>query len=157
LLYYLLSWESRRAEYLADYLASTVAGTKATRSMLGKLYFGTGLRNARKSPLRQYVKFDYAAFYEEVRNTPLEDLERINEPDSDEIAQFDLAHPPIGYRMQFLSSKVITQAKLQLSDEQNHQITDEMNAALNKNRRVRFDDDEFWQNLPKKTGTGKPK
>src|SRR5260221_6279844 len=157
LLQYLLSWESRRAEYLADYLASTIAGTLATRSLLGKLYFGKTLHNIRSSPLRSYVKFDSSAFYEQVKNTPLEELERINEPDSEEIARLDLSHPPLGYRMQFLSAKFIAQPKLQISEELSNKMSDEMNTALQKKQRVRFYEDEFWQNLPKKAGTGKPK
>ena len=157
LLYYLLSWEARRAEYLADYLASSVAGTQATRSMLGKLYFGKTLYKIRNSALRPYVKFDYDAFYEQVKHTPLEELERINEPDQEEISRFDLSHPPIGYRMQFLSAKAITQPRLLFSEELNSKIADEMKAAFQKNQRVHFYDDEFWNNLPKKTGMGKSK
>ncbi len=92
-----------------------------------------------------------------MKNTPLEELERINEPDSEEIARLDLSHPPLGYRMQFLSAKFIAQPKLQISEELSNKMSDEMNTALQKKQRVRFYEDEFWQNLPKKAGTGKPK
>lgn len=133
---YLLWHDARRAEYLADYLGSTVSGTQAMRTMLGKLYYGsrlTFLLNRGLHGTKQMAQRDYEAFIGQVTRVPLDQLEHINQPDPGAQLLLELDHPPIGYRLEFLQANPVHQAKYSLSAQDERQIRDELN-AVSQNR-----------------------
>jgi Zn-dependent protease with chaperone function len=130
---FLLWHESRRAEYLADYVGSTVSGTQATRSLLGKVYCGTRLAfmlNSGPYGTKQTAQSTYERFLTQVTEVSLNKLERISQPDPGTQARLDLDHPPIGYRLEFLRANPVDQVKLTLTVEDERIIREELNAAV---------------------------
>ncbi len=146
----LLMWHtSRRAEYLADYRAATIAGTKATMYLIGKLYYGSSFEMLTKTT--QYnTTSERIRRFEQLRtriNTlDLNALEEINNPSEEEIARLDLSHPPLGYRMRLLKSHPITDPKIVVTPAQVAQIADEVNKADKQRKRLLsvYDADFTW-------------
>ena len=102
----LLYRDSQRAEYRADYLASTVGGTDAMLSLLEKLHF----ERAFTTTLQQVAlsKDKSRNLFEELRQriaaTPARELERIKRVQQMEASRLDTTHPPTSYRIQFLQA-----------------------------------------------------
>jgi heat shock protein HtpX len=122
-----LLWRaSQRAEYLADYLSTTVSSTRAAVMMLDKLHFGSTfpftvnvlLGEARGSFLADYRRRTAA--------TPARELERMKRIGRLASARLDATHPPTAYRMEFLAARPIVEAKVTLAAAESDQIDREL-------------------------------
>ncbi|MEP7284869.1 MAG: M48 family metalloprotease [Chloroflexota bacterium] len=151
-----LRWNtSRRAEYLADYLASTVGGTQATRRMLGKLYYQKAFNFLSKtsqynSPAEQQQRVEQLRSH--INTTSLEGLEQINVPSDEEISRLDLTHPPIGYRMKLLKTHPALEPKLVLTPEQAEKIAAEIGTVLAREKRLLSVYDTEFEFKPSRSG-----
>lgn len=113
---HLLWRDSQRAEYLADYLAASAAGTEAMQSLLEKLC----LRRTWDLTVHQvYVRMGnqdlFDAFREQVATVPQRELERIRRIELMQPSRLDINHPPNAYRLEFLRSRPVVQPRVTMS------------------------------------------
>lgn len=120
--------DSQRAEYLADDLAASVAGTEAMVSSLKKLYFAQNyhaiLRAAAQSSNTMHF---FQAFRQHIQTVPASELQRIERAGVLEDSRVDVTHPPTLYRIERLSIHPKT-PRLQLTQDQVEAIEQELKA-----------------------------
>lgn len=107
LLVHLVWRESQRAEYLADALARRVAGTRATASMLRKLYLEQVLYGVlqRKAAHERNAAGLLREFSERAKTIRPETI-----PVDDSTFRLDATHPPTAFRVDFVESRVASPA-----------------------------------------------
>lgn len=117
-----LTWRNKQeAEYLADYLATTVSGTKPmvealTRLSCGDYLHAILLRNA--IGYNQLGRPILEKFVERVESRPPVELERIRRACLLETARLDATHPPTAYRIAFLEKHEISEAGCNLTKQE---------------------------------------
>jgi Zn-dependent protease with chaperone function len=130
LLVHLLFRDGQRAEYLADYLAATVAGSETTARMLEKLLlqntFELAVMHARADrsiakPLDELVRL--------ARAVPERELERRKRVDALTDRRLDLTHPPLLYRTEFVRARECPNTPALLSDEEAARLHGEIERA----------------------------
>jgi heat shock protein HtpX len=118
-----LFWhESQRAEYLADYLATTVSGTNAKIAALNKAQRG----GERIWPLVQKIALGSATFnlFDQLRESARTEIEFF---DADaERARIDSTHPPTKFRTEFLRAHYVGGAKVIISPTEWAQVDREL-------------------------------
>lgn len=119
LLVYLLLRNSLRAEFYADRLAASVAGTAATLRMLEKLYFFGAYQTVvhQVGAVRRSNRDFFAELNQRIQDTPPRELERIRRIQRLESSRLDATHPPTPLRIEMLESHRIEQAAVQISPE----------------------------------------
>lgn len=135
---YLLFFDSQKAEYLADYLATKVCGTDAMISLLNKNQLGFSrfefilerysLKHG-KFNLFKILKKDFASI-------PKKERERIKRIGELEELSLDETHPPTTYRISFLNNHSETGKKISFSDEKHKLLETELS---NLNERIQTD------------------
>jgi heat shock protein HtpX len=126
-----LVWrDSQRAEYQADLLAASVAGTPAALSLLDKLHFD---QIVPETVQRIFLSQRDQNVFDELRaraaSLPLRELERIRRVERLEGSRLDVTHPPTTHRIALLRARPTPDARVHLHDEQSVQIDREL-AAL---------------------------
>ncbi|MBI4316922.1 MAG: M48 family metalloprotease [Chloroflexi bacterium] len=116
-----LSWlVSQRAEYLADYLAASVAGTEAVLALLDKLHFVGAFEC---TVLRASLNWDrqkqdvFEELRKEIGQMPERELERLRRVKQMESSRLDVTHPPTTYRLRLLAAHPMPHPKLTLPPE----------------------------------------
>lgn len=103
---YLLFRDGQRAEYRADYLATTVSGTAAMLGLLDKLHFTRTFNLlVQKITLYQKDKDFFVELRKRITEVPPRELERIKRLSEVEMSRLDVTHPPTLYRINFLSAQ----------------------------------------------------
>lgn len=111
--------ESRRAEYLADWLAAEVSGTDSMVAILTKLNFS--------DEFPQFVKRMMAMrrndhllekFRDYIANASPEKHESLSAERHAREALHDLTHPPLEFRIEFLNSRFVAEPKVQMTGEE---------------------------------------
>jgi hypothetical protein len=120
LLFHLLWQESQRAEYFADYLAASMAGTSAKVGALRRLALAghlndTLLRNAYSSA--QSGRYMLGLFRKRIETLPPREWERMRREIEAEGARLDATHPPTAFRIAFLEAHAVTEPRLAASPE----------------------------------------
>jgi Zn-dependent protease with chaperone function len=125
-----LLWrDSQRAEYLADTMASSVSGTAAMMSMLGKLHLGNTFHMT-----LHWVCLNNKGqnLFDELRARALEvpqrELERIKRVERLHESRLDTTHPPTAYRIELIQSRPVTEPKVSLSKEEIERMERELSA-----------------------------
>ena len=116
---YLLFFESQKAEYLADYLATKVCGTEALISLLNKNHLGFVRFEyiLERFSLRQ-GKFDlFKILKQDFQSIPALEKERIKRIGELEELRLDDTHPPTLYRTKFLANHFKEGKNISLSEE----------------------------------------
>ena len=105
LLVHLLWQEKQRAEYFADYLATTVGGTPATLDALTR----TGLYEHLDAVLLRHAvstsqsgAYILGLFRKRIETLPAREWERFRRASEAEGARLDASHPPTAFRKAFL-------------------------------------------------------
>ena len=105
LLVHLLWQEKQRAEYFADYLATTVGGTPATLDALTR----TGLHEHLDAVLLRHAvstsqsgAYILGLFRKRIETLPAREWERFRRASEAEGARLDASHPPTAFRKAFL-------------------------------------------------------
>ena len=139
LLFYILSLlfaqTSRRQEYLADYHASSVAGSAAMVGLLSRLNMDGVFQNILTRAQAQSPSGDYPlllVFRESARSTLANNFERITNDSARQATRLDLSHPPLLYRFQLLTERPALEAKLVLTTEQSQQMDKELAEIFTK-------------------------
>jgi hypothetical protein len=106
LMSHLLWRDTQRAEYLADHLAASVAGTDAMLSLLDKLHLGKAFTTTlHRVTLSREADLD---LFEELRRcveeAPQREIERIRRVQQHELSRLDVTHPPTMNRIELLRS-----------------------------------------------------
>jgi Zn-dependent protease with chaperone function len=126
-LVYLNFRDSQRAEYLADYLATTVSGTDAMLAALEKLYFQQSIDLViQRAVLRGNSENLFQEIREHIPGIPQREVERLRRVNLLNDARLDVTHPPTAYRIAFLNQRHVAQAKVKLSADHVKQISDEL-------------------------------
>lgn len=125
---YLLFFDSQKAEYLADYLATKVCGTEAMINMLKKCQLGV---SRFEFILQRYTlkhnKFDlFKILKKDFDSVPTQEIERIRRIGELEELSLDETHPPTMYRAKFLQKHFETGTKLSISEDQQHLLAKEI-------------------------------
>ncbi|MCH9663953.1 MAG: M48 family metallopeptidase [Gammaproteobacteria bacterium] len=106
-----LVWrQSQVAEFLADYLATTAAGTQAMTDGLQTISYDDHFSMfAHRSILstRQSGKEVFGKFVSYFKSLPDSELERLNRLANKENASLDATHPPTRQRMEFIAAHPI--------------------------------------------------
>ena len=125
-LIHLLWYESRRAEYLADFLAASIAGTNSAVSLLQKLSLNTAfLYVAREVSLSRNVSM--CNLFDEFRKRIIGTPSLAADSTSDEqTPRLNVSHPPTSYRVRFLETQPDMKATVCLSSEQSALIDAEL-------------------------------
>jgi Zn-dependent protease with chaperone function len=130
LLVFLVYSDSQRAEYLADYLSSTISGTDAMKAMLNKLHYTHAYNLALQ---RTALDSKNANFFTEIikqaSTTPYKEIERIKRMESMEGSRLDATHPPTSYRTKFLDSLGELSPTIFLDDANSLLIDKELNSV----------------------------
>jgi hypothetical protein len=131
LLLHLLWQDKQRSEYLADYLAATVAGTDATTNLLVKSRLGEHLeavllRHAYSSS--QSGSQMLALFRQRIEALPEREWERLRRASEAEGARLDATHPPTAYRKALLKSHPVSRPAVLASADQIDAIDAELRA-----------------------------
>jgi heat shock protein HtpX len=118
LLMHLVWRDMQRAEYLADYLAASVAGTEAMttaleKTSLAEIYHDTiaeiSLNGNKRNVFDEMrLRFENLASYE---------IEQVKRRDVDLLSRLDLTHPPTTFRIEFLNAHSAPEAKVDMSAE----------------------------------------
>ena len=125
----LLYIDSQRAEYLADHLASKVAGSEAVVLMMRK--FGLG-QNLKAVAERVYYGGDtdgrsvIDAFRNFAGAVPAREMERIKRVDEREEARIDASHPPTVLRARFIEGRARLDPAIVLNAAQSRAIDKEL-------------------------------
>lgn len=125
LLIHLLWRDSQRAEYLADYVGATAAGSDAMIRLLNELAIGATFWNTLQRTALAAAERTID-FFDELRNqvalVPARERERIRRVMELEQSRLDATHPPTLYRIEMLMAHPIASAKTSLSSEQSAAI-----------------------------------
>ncbi len=123
----LLSWrESQRAEYLADHLAATVAGTPATIALFEKLHLTSTYERAVQGLAVNPDKDFVAEFQQRVAVVPDRERERMRRLARLEGARLDATHPPTPDRVGALRQHPPSIQLVTLSHSRSQQIDAEL-------------------------------
>ena len=117
-----LIWlESQRAEYLADHLASRVAGTEAMLSLLTKLHLGRVFRATIDQVVRMGQRDHQAlfqSFQQAVNSVPPRELLSIDRQEILDSFRLDSTHPPTSCRIALLHGCTVQRGKVVLAELQ---------------------------------------
>jgi heat shock protein HtpX len=106
-----LYWrDSQRAEYLADYLSTTVSGTDAMIASLSTTFRGGDLfwSVAQKAALNS----GRINLFDELRRQIASSSDATSASEDWKDARIDATHPPIGLRIEFLQARRVTGARV---------------------------------------------
>ena len=136
-LVHLLWRDKQRAEYLADYLASTVSGTTAMLRMLDKLHLAATCHFAmqRIALGNNRTISMFSALTDHVQHIPEQERERLRRVQLLEGSRLDTTHPPTPYRIRFLQTHSITTSQVELSKAENSAIDAELTRLHEKIQR----------------------
>jgi heat shock protein HtpX len=114
LLLHLLFQDRQRAEYFADYLAASLAGTQATISVLRRFALGEHLhdvllRNAYSTA--QSGSYILDLFRQRIESLSAREWERMRRASEAEGAHLDRTHPPTAFRIAFLEAHPFNEPK----------------------------------------------
>lgn len=122
----LVYYDSQRAEYLADYLASTVSGTKAMLSALEKLYIATSFDLlVQRLVLNKQTSNFFTEFRHYVEHLPESELERRRRLSMMEDTRLDNTHPPTANRVAFLAAHAVETPTFVISEVDAQKIEQE--------------------------------
>lgn len=127
LLLHLMWRESQRAEYLADYLGASVAGTESMVAMMEKLHLQATYDEIVRSVALNGGKQD---FFRAIKKSASAMKEYGIKPGLQEdnmlMSRLDVTHPPTNYRQQFLSARPAMAPKVILTPEEHEQMDKEL-------------------------------
>ncbi|MCP4937002.1 MAG: hypothetical protein GY927_23045 [bacterium] len=112
--------DHQKAEYYADYLATTLVGTKAMIKSLNKVSFGPQihrflLENVYSTEQSGRVIFEkQREFFNAI---PQRERDRVARANTKELSRLDNTHPPTSFRVRFLLAHQIDKPLYHLSDE----------------------------------------
>lgn len=137
-IYAILLWrDNQRSEYLADYLASEVAGNEAMSSLLHKFHYGESFWSLmRKIHKYGYSKDLLSEYKKKTMFIPERELHRIERLDTEFLNSVDATHPPTKYRIN-LMKEYRHKARLVINDFEKRLLEDELNkASTNINEKI---------------------
>ena len=122
---------SRRQEYLADWLASTVAGSSATLGMLNRLQMTSVLENIlRRAQMIVPTNPDEYQLLNMFRERALSisdaDIKRAAVEGTRHAKRLHMDHPPTAYRIRLLTDRPTLEPKIVVSTELSQQIENEL-------------------------------
>jgi heat shock protein HtpX len=125
---HLMFRDSQRAEYLADYLACTVAGTEAMLSLLDKLHLGQTFQiTVKRVALGSDKTVDlFEELRQRVERVPQRELERVSRVQQLASSRLDVTHPPTRNRIQLIRSHAIYQPKVTFPPEEFEKLEEEL-------------------------------
>jgi Zn-dependent protease with chaperone function len=124
---HLLWRDSQRAEYLADYLATTASSTEAMLVVLRKLYIGEDFApRVAALLLDQEEQNLFNLLRQYVSNMPPRELERIRRVEQQAEFRLDATHPPTAYRIAFLKAHPLSHPKILLMPATEEQLEREL-------------------------------
>jgi heat shock protein HtpX len=127
LLIHLIWRDSQRAEYLADYLAATVSGTKAHLTLLDKSHMHSMVDLlVQTTALKQEQPDLFAELQGKVAQIPARERERIRRVAQLQESRLDTTHPPTAYRMAFLQSHFLDEARFILDSDDHERLEQEL-------------------------------
>jgi Zn-dependent protease with chaperone function len=116
LLVNLLWRESQRAEYLADFLASSVSGTKGALGTLEKIQLSSAYRTTTHQIALGKPDADFFVdFAQRLTTFPELERERIKRLERLQSSRLDTTHPPTVFRIDFLNAHFVETGKVSLS------------------------------------------
>ncbi|WP_157231062.1 M48 family metallopeptidase [Kiloniella laminariae] len=125
-----LVWrQSQKAEFLADYLATTASGTEAMRDALKKFSYGEHLQTFANRTIfsaKQSQKQILTKFVSYFKALPKSETERLDRIANQKNARLDATHPPTRQRMAFITAHPIADASITVSKEEQHLIESEL-------------------------------
>jgi len=115
---HLLLREQQRAEYLADSLAASVAGSEATAGLLEKLLLGKAIgisvHHTAHGKLEPNALF--GAIAEHVANLPPRERERVRRVADLEHARLGVTHPPTAMRIRLIEERQALPPKIDIDE-----------------------------------------
>jgi heat shock protein HtpX len=127
LLIHLIWRDSQRAEYLADYLAATVSGPKAHLTLLDKSHMHSMVDLlVQTTALKQEQPDLFAELQGKVAQIPARERERIRRVAQLQESRLDTTHPPTAYRMAFLQSHFLDEARFILDSDDHERLEQEL-------------------------------
>jgi Zn-dependent protease with chaperone function len=137
--------DSQRAEYLADYLESTVSGTETSLSALDKLYYGDTYSYAlQRAALNNNAGTVFDQLSELMASTPEREIERIRRIGEREGSRIDASHPPTVYRRQFLEARRVPQPQIVLTSEEAAAVDSELRRCYAEANKRALDEYRRW-------------
>jgi len=132
LLAQLLWLDKQQAEYFADYLASTVAGTEAVVSTLRRAgcvehLDDVLLRNAYS--ISQSGARILGLFRERIASLPDREWQRLARASQREGARLDASHPPTVFRIEFLKAHVVAKPRMVATEDAMRTIDAELSTV----------------------------
>ncbi len=128
---WLVMRESQRAEYLADLLAATVAGSAAMRAALEKLYLHDVVDAAiRVHALTTPDDAIDARIADAARAVGTEEFARYRATSRDESWRADASHPPTAMRVDFLAAHDALTATVTMDDAERRALAEEISRLL---------------------------
>lgn len=112
---HLLWFEKQKAEYFADYLSATLAGTRAVLALLAKSNLGEHFDDVLQRGVYSTSQSAAAALSlvrERLASLPERERDRLQRAATLEGARLDSTHPPTAHRIQFLKAHEVTEARL---------------------------------------------
>ncbi len=127
LLHWLMFHESQRAEYLADHLSASVAGSDAVVSLLTKLYADPIVEIAvQRATINPASPGFLAELRSELARMPASELERMRRIARAAGSRLDSSHPPTPYRIDFMEARPMPRAGGFLTPERNAALEREL-------------------------------
>ncbi len=121
--------QSQRAEFLADFLATTASGTQAMKDDLQKISYAEHLpifANRSIIHTQQSSKQVLTKFVSYFKSLPESELERLNRLASRENARLDATHPPTRQRVAFIAAHPVAEAAITVSKKDQELIESEL-------------------------------
>jgi len=131
LLAQLLWFDSQQAEYFADYLGSTIAGTDAAVSSLQRLGCGEHLNNVllqNAYSTTQSGTHILDLFRNHLSSLPDREWQRLARFSQRERARLDASHPPTAYRIDFLTAHRIAKPGMIAAESEMKSVDEELKA-----------------------------
>lgn len=125
--------DSQRAEYYADYVAASVAGTDAAVSALKKLYYApTFYKTLERVGHYNYTKNLFDEYRGRTKYVPEREIERISLLSESASSRLDSTHPPTVYRIDFLKQIPLKPVEINLSPSELDMLEQEFLRAEGK-------------------------
>ncbi|RED53866.1 M48 family metallopeptidase [Aestuariispira insulae] len=128
----ILLWrDSQRAEFLADYLATSASGTQAMKTSLSKLALSDQFHHFASKNIvstRQSGREILKRSLSHLQNLPACELDRLSRLSQKEDARLDATHPPTCQRIGFIQSHFVDNPTIRIEDEERNAITAEFEA-----------------------------
>jgi heat shock protein HtpX len=142
--YWMIHYDSQKAEYYADYLGASMGGSEDSEKSLYKLSYGLFLQYVQQQAVvAPNGKTIIQRLKEMIETIPEKEILRLQKLATRESSRVDSSHPPTTYRIEFVKKFAPKVGLFQLTQEHFHKICEEL-AQQEEKINIKLIDEYKW-------------